>query len=124
DERRDGEYMSIHEQYLLYTYASELAKNHHFNLIYSNDKTNEVWLEKHEGRSSKIVRMTHRGFDWKNYLKRDMSQLFQRILKVRHMFGKDIEIYNLYFTTHAPVDSWEILKKPVKSDGKRPMKMR
>lgn len=115
--------MTINEQYLLYTFAAELVKKHQFNLVYSNDKINEVWLEKYEGRTSKIVRLVHKGFDWKNHLKRDISFLFQRIMNAKRLFGKNIEVYNLYFTTHPPVDTWEGLKKPIQSKGKPPMKM-
>lgn len=113
----------INEQYLLYTFADELINKHQFNLIYANEKTNEIWLEKYEDRSSKVVRMVNRGFDWKNHLMRDISFLFQRVMNAKRMFGKRIEIYNLYFTTHPPVDTWEMLKHPMTSKGKHPMMM-
>ena len=116
--------MSTNEQYLLYTYAADLVKNHQFNLFYLNEKTNEIWLEKYENRSSKIVRLVHKGFDWKNHLKRDIIFLFQRVTKAKKLFGKNIEVFNLYFTTHAPVDSWEALKKPLHSKGKPKIEMR
>ncbi|WP_405101184.1 rhomboid family intramembrane serine protease [Oceanobacillus sp. FSL H7-0719] len=115
--------MIINEQYLLYTFAADLVKNHQFKLVYINHKTNEVWLEKYENRSSKIVRMIHKGFDWKNHLKRDISFLYQRIMSAKRLFGKNIEVYNLYFTTHPPVDTWEALKRPILSQGKKPIKM-
>ncbi len=115
--------MKINEQYLLYTFAADLVKNHEFNLVYLNDKTNEVWLEKYENRASKIVRLIHKGFDWKNHLKRDISFLFQRIMRAKHLFGKNVEVYNLYFTTYPPVDTWEGLKRPIVSQGKKPIKM-
>lgn len=115
--------MKVNEQYLLYTFAADLVKNHEFNLVYLNDKTNEVWLEKYENRASKIVRMVHKGFDWKNHLKRDISFLFQRVMSAKRLFGKNVEVYNLYFTTHPPVDTWEALKRPIVSQGKKPIKM-
>ncbi|MHA6250971.1 rhomboid family intramembrane serine protease [Oceanobacillus sp. CAU 1775] len=115
--------MNINEQYLLYTFADELINKHHYNLIYANGKTDEIWLEKYEDRTSKVVRLIHKGFDWKNHLKRDISFLFQRVLNAKRMFGKRIEVYNLYFTSHPPVDTWEMLKQPIKSQGKNPMMM-
>lgn len=116
--------MTLNEQYLMYTLADELIKKYDYNLLYVNEKTNEIWLEKYENRSSKVVRLIHKGFDWKNHLKHDISVLFQRIRNVRRIFGKNVEVYNLYFTTYPPVDSWEGLKKPINSQGKPNVKMK
>ena len=77
--------MSLNEQYLLYTFANDLIKNHQFNLLYLNEKTDEVWLEKYENRSSIVVRLIHKGFDWKNHLKQDISFLFQRVRNVKQL---------------------------------------
>ncbi|GGN63835.1 MULTISPECIES: rhomboid family intramembrane serine protease [Oceanobacillus] len=116
--------MSLNEQYLLYTFANDLVKNHRFNLLYLNEKTNEVWLEKNENRTSIVVRLIHKGFDWKNHLKQDISFLFQRVRNVKQLLGKNIEVYNLYFTKHQPVDTWEILKQPLTAEGKPKVSMR
>lgn len=124
DKGKEGEYMSLNEQYLLYTYAEELIKNHQFNLLYMNEKNDEIWLEKYENRSSTVVRLIHKGFDWKNHLKQDVSFLVQRIRNLKRMFGKNIEVYNLYFTTHQPVDTWEVLKNPLSAEGKPKVSMK
>ncbi|MCF3941773.1 rhomboid family intramembrane serine protease [Oceanobacillus alkalisoli] len=116
--------MSLNEQYLLYTFANDLVKNHQFNLLYLNEKTNEVWLEKYENHSSIVVRLIHKGFDWKNHLKQDISFLFQRVRNVKQVLKKNIEVYNLYFTMHQPVDTWDILKQPLTAEGKPKVSMR
>lgn len=116
--------MSLNEQYLLYTFADNLIKKHQFNLLYMNAKTNEVWLEKYENRSSTVIRLIHKGFDWKNHLKKDISFLIQRIRNAKRIFRKNVEVYNLYFTTHEPVDSWDLLKRPIKAEGKPEVKMK
>lgn len=122
--RRVGDYMTLNEQYLLYRFAEDLVKEQKFNLLYINEKANEVWLEKYENRTSTVIRLIHKGFDWKNYLKKDIAFLIQRIRNIKRVLGKNIKVYNLYFTTHAPIDSWELLKKPLKTDGKPEVKMK
>lgn len=116
--------MTLNQQYLMYTFADDLVKNHQFDLLYVNEKNNEIWLEKYENRSSKVVRLIHKGFDWKNHLKQDISLLFQRVRNVKNLFGKNIEVYNLYFTSYPPVDAWESLKKPLNSKGKPNVQMK
>lgn len=116
--------MSLNEQYLLYTFARDLVRNHQFNLLYMNEKTNEIWLEKYENRSSTVVRLINKGFNWKNHLKQDITFLFQRIRSVKRFFGKNIDVYNLYFTVHPPVDTWEVLKKPLNVEGKPKVTMK
>ena len=116
--------MTLDQQYLMYTLANELVKKHDYNLLYLNEKTNEIWLEKYQNRSSTVVRLINKGFDWKNHLKQDISMLFQRIRNLKKIFGKNVEVYNLYFSNYPPVDSWEALKRPLNSQGKPNVKMK
>src|SRR5690625_4529052 len=39
------------------------------------------------------------------------------------LLGKTIEIYNVYISVHTPIDSWEVLKKPLQLNEKNTPKM-
>lgn len=117
--------MYITEQYYMYQLANRLIKEDHYEILHMNTKTEEIWLEKYEHRSTKIVRLTRKGFDWKNHLRIDISSVFQRIKSMKRFFiGKDIEIYNVYVTDFEPVDDWRDLKHPMVLKEKKPVKMK
>ncbi len=117
--------MFITEQYYMYQLASDLIENEKYEMLFINPKTDELWLEKYEKNVSKVIRFVHKGFDWKNHLKSDIASVFQRILPMKRMLvGKNIEIFNVYVTSHEPVDDWEILKKPMQLKEKKPLKMK
>jgi len=117
--------MHITEQYIMYQLAYKLVKEDQYEMLHINSKTNEVWLEKQSRKVSKIIRFSHRGFDWKNHLKTDIARVFQRVKAMgKHFIGKDIEVYNVYITEHEPVDSWESLKKPMMLKDRKPVKMK
>lgn len=112
------------KQYNMYHLAYSLIKQDNFEIIHMNVKENEIWLEKVEGKISKVVRFIQKGFDWKNHLKLDIATVFQRVKGVKQFLRKNnIEIYNVYITEHEPVDSWETLKRPIQLKEKRPLKM-
>jgi len=116
--------MELTEQYIMYQLAYQFVKEDKYEMLHINPKSNEVWLEKQTRNVSKVIRMVHRGFDWKNHLKTDIASVFQRIKAMRrHFIGKNIEVYNVYVTEHEPVDSWETLKKPMLMKDKKPVKM-
>src|SRR5699024_2477839 len=75
-------------------------------------------------KTSKLIRLIHRGFDWKNHLKKDIASVFKRIkLMDKHLIGKEVDMYNIYITEHEPVDSWDVLKKPMVMKDRKPIKM-
>ncbi|MBO1003520.1 rhomboid family intramembrane serine protease [Pseudogracilibacillus auburnensis] len=116
--------MYITEQYYMYRLAYDLITEDNFEMLHMNMKTNELWLEKKERKVSKIIRFVHQGFDWKNHLKSDIASVFQRVKSMNRFFtGKNINIYNVYVTSHEPVDDWEVLKKPMILKEKKPLKM-
>src|SRR5699024_4736167 len=101
-----------------------LLSNGDYELIHINPQIEEIWLEKYEKRTSHVVRLIHRGFDWKNHLKADISSVFRKANAMRRFFrGKSIQLYNVYVSSHAPVDEWEELKKPLRLNEKRPLSM-
>src|SRR5690625_2750569 len=117
--------MQITEQYYMYRLAYDLIKKDDYEMLHMNTKTDELWLEKYDRNVSKIIRFVHRGFDWKNHLKTDIASVFQRVKAMKKFFiGKNIEIYNVYVTSHEPVDDWDILKKPMQLKEKKPLKMK
>src|SRR5690625_57287 len=117
--------MYIKEQYMMYRLAYSLMKNEGYDMMYVNDQADEIWLEKYEHRISKVIRLIHKEFDWKNHLKADITQVFQRIKAMRRYFvGKSVELHNVYIAPHTPVDDWEDLKKPLQLNEKNSPKMK
>lgn len=117
--------MYITEQYHLYRLAYELVANDDYEVLHLNDQTNELWLEKYDRKTSKVIRLIHRGFDWKNQLKADITNVFQRIRSLKQYFTNNhVEIYNVYITSYEPVDDWEDLKRPIILGNKNLMKMK
>jgi rhomboid protease GluP len=79
----EGEFMYLDEQYKLYHIAYHLVTENNFDILHINEKADEIWLEKYENKISKIVRFVHKGFDWKNHLKRDIAQVFQKSQSIK-----------------------------------------
>src|SRR5690625_620869 len=81
-------------------------------------------LEKNQQTVTKSGRLTHKSFDWKNYLKSDIAQVFQKVKAMdRLLVGKKVEIYNIYISSHTPIDDWGVLKKPLQLSEKNPPEM-
>ncbi|GAB3795520.1 rhomboid family intramembrane serine protease [Virgibacillus kimchii] len=117
--------MYLNEQYSMYKLAYHLTANHHFYVLHINEKAEEIWLEKYENKKSIVIRLLHRGFDWKNHLKKDIAQVFQRTKAMKRVLtAKHIEIHNVYVSNYPPVDDWESLKKPMQLKEKNPLKMK
>lgn len=122
---RGGPVMQLYEQLTLFQVAYRLMKNENYRLIHMKENEKEIWLEKTEHKETNVIRIQQGGFDWKNYLKRDIAQVFQLTKRMRKLFtGKRVTIHNLYVSAYEPVDEWDQLKKPLKLDEKgRPVKM-
>ncbi len=121
---KGGELMEQQESYMMYLFAYQLTEQHGYDTLYINNNVGEIWLEKYQNKISTIIRISTTGFDWKNYMKKDISIVFQKISAMKKMLqGKDIEIHNVYISSHTPIDSWELLKKPMKTQEKNPIKM-
>lgn len=115
--------MYLSEQYTMYDIANKLVFQDGFDILHINGNE-EIWLEIYEQRVSKVVRLIHKGFDWKNYLKTDIAQVFQKVKAMdRLLVGKNVEIYNIYISSHTPIDDWGVLKKPLQLSEKNPPKM-
>ncbi|WP_217586711.1 rhomboid family intramembrane serine protease [Lentibacillus saliphilus] len=115
--------MYLAEQYTLYKVAYELAMKNGFEIIHINEDK-EIWLEKYAHKTSKVIRLQHGGFDWKNHLKQDIAAVFQKAKAMKRLLrGKTIDIYNIYVSSHEPIDDWEFLKKPMQLKEKQPIKM-
>src|SRR5690625_1483560 len=117
--------MHLEEQYYLYDFTKYLMMNDSYQLAHFNTKKNEIWLVKSKWRSTKIIRLVQRGFDWRNHLKTDITQLFQQVRNLRRQIGsKNIEIHNVYISSLEPVDDWEKLKEPLQLKERNPLKMK
>ncbi|MFC0299731.1 rhomboid family intramembrane serine protease [Virgibacillus soli] len=116
--------MNVKERYTLYTIANHLVSKEGYELLHLNENTGELWLEKYTKQVTNIIRLTTRGFDWKNHLKQDIAQVFQRVLQMKGFLrGKNFDVSNVYITSYSPVDHWEELKKPMKLKDKTSIMM-
>jgi len=107
--------MFIHDQYKLYRMAHTFINEHDYKLLHVDNEHDTIWLEKYKHNHSFVIRLTLNGFDWKNHLKQDMLQTLQIIdSSQRFITGKTVEFYNIYISSHAPVDDWHDLQRPVK----------
>lgn len=118
-------YMYITKQYKLYRFAYELVRDEGYEMIHLNADNSEIWLEKYERKTSTVIRLIHKDFDWKNELKADIISVFQRVKALQKLLvGKNIDIYNIYVSSYEPVDSWEQLLKPMTLKERKPVIMK
>ncbi|MGM8213916.1 rhomboid family intramembrane serine protease, partial [Virgibacillus sp. W0430] len=95
--------MDLSEQYTMYRMASQLLLKDEYDLLYFNDARNELWLEKKEKKKTKIIRFIHKGFNWKNHLKKDIAIVFEKTKSInKQLQSKNIEIFNIYFSSLPP----------------------
>ncbi|MBY7143372.1 rhomboid family intramembrane serine protease [Virgibacillus sp. NKC19-3] len=116
--------MYLDENYTMYEIAYYLVAHEHFDVLEISEKEEEIWLEKYSKNTSTVVRLLHKGFDWKNHLKKDIALVFQKAKAIKRLLaGKHVELHNVYVSAHAPVDDWEILRKPMQLNERNPVKM-
>lgn len=116
--------MNEKENNLMYALVYQMVKKENYELLHINDQIKEIWLQKYENKVSKVIRLTSQSFDWANHLKRDIAQVFQKTKALkRYLYRKKVEVYNVYITTYAPVDDWEMLTKPMMLKEKQPIRM-
>src|SRR5690625_7578581 len=112
--------MILKEQLLMNHLAYQFIKNNEFRRVLFRSQNEEIWLEKYENRSSKVMRLTTRGFDWTNELKRDITNSINRIRSMgRLLIGKSVEFKSIYISEYAPVDDWQEVKKPLILKGSK-----
>lgn len=106
--------MYISELYTLYSLARKLIDEDKYEVLHINHQTDEMWLKKTHRRKATILRLSNRGFNWKNELKSDMARTFKVFESFQHRINsREIHIHNIYISTYPPVDTWEMLKEPV-----------
>lgn len=116
--------MYIQDQYKMYRLAHTLITDENYELRHINPQTEVIWLEKYEEGTSRVVRLAHKGFDWKNHLKADMAAVFQKIEAIRRSFSSNnIRLYNVYISSLSPVDGWEELKAPLRLRKRKKISM-
>lgn len=117
--------MYLTEQYYLYSFTRHLMAKENYQLIHINMETSEIWLSKTNWKQTKVIRLLHKGFDWKNHMKQDIALLFKRVRNFRRQLGnKPTQIYNVYISSLEPVDEWEELKNPLRLEERKPIKMK
>ncbi|WP_164668608.1 rhomboid family intramembrane serine protease [Virgibacillus doumboii] len=117
--------MYLVEQYRMYKTANSLVENDDFGVLFIKENHKEIWLEKYKNKTSHVVRLVHSEIHWKNHLKQDIAAVFQKAKTMKRYFlGKHVEIHNVYISSHAPVDDWEVLKKPMQLKERNPIKMK
>src|SRR5699024_12582433 len=105
--------MYLKEQFTMYKLAHDLMTYNHYDVLHiNNDK--EIWHEKYEHKTSKIVRLFQGGFDGRNHLKNDIAVVFQKVTSMqRLLLGTRIVSHNAYIASHEPVDGWQSLQNPI-----------
>ncbi len=117
--------MYLQELHTMYAMAYYFVKDHAYRVLHINENAKEIWLEKYTHKTTRIIRLVHQGFDWKNHLKRDIGIVFQKVKSIKRLLrGKHVEIHNIYIHKHAPVDQWEHLKRPMQLQEKNPIRMK
>lgn len=117
--------MPFYERLTFFQTAYDFLKNNNYRLIHMKENEKEIWLEKTEKKKTNVIRLQQGGFDWKNHLKRDIAQVFQKTKSIKNLFkGKEVAIHNIYISAYEPVDDWDLLKKPLQLDEKKnPVRM-
>src|SRR5690625_1872498 len=109
-----GNFMFVHDQYKLYQMAHTFINEHNYRMLQVDYEKDVLWLEKYKHNVSHVIRLSLTGFDWKNHLKQDMLHSLQQIdVNQRLITGKVVEFYNIYVSSHAPVDHWTNLQQPI-----------
>lgn len=117
--------MHLTEEYIMFKIAHNLVFEEGYDVLHINAEEQELWLEKYENKVSKVIRILHKGYDWKNHLKTDIARVFQKTKTMKKMLrGKTIVVCNIYISSHTPVDEWEDLKRPLQLNEKNPIKMK
>lgn len=116
--------MFIHDQYKLYQMVHTFINEYDYRLLQIDHERDIVWLEKSNRNVTYVIRLSLRDFDWKNHLKQDMLQTMQQLEHSRRFIrGKIVEFYNIYISSHAPVDDWLELQRPIQQSGQKQMTM-
>jgi rhomboid protease GluP len=101
-------------EYQAWQITHDLIKNHHFHLIQVDERNYEIWLQGKINKSSVVIRLYSKGFDWANHLKKDIAFAIERVRKIQKLIqGRVILLYNVYIAQYHPVDYWESLKKAI-----------
>src|SRR5690625_4746958 len=99
--------MYLSEQFLLYRLAYTLVTDEGYEILHINRQEEELWLEKYQGNTSKVIRLIHKGFDWKNHLKNDIKIVFQKLFKMKRFFdGKKVLVHNIYISFFDIIDDY------------------
>lgn len=110
--------MNTNDSYIMHTLAYKLVDQEGYEVIHMKEE--EIWLERYKNKHSYIVRLTLKGYDWKNYLKKDIFTALQKVSKMKRLFnGRKMTLFNVYISSHYPLDSWEYLKKPIQLKDKK-----
>src|SRR5690625_648303 len=115
--------MILKEQLLMNHLAYQFIKNNQFELLHISEQNEEIWLEKYENRTSKVMRLTTRGFDWTNELKRDITNSINRI----RLQQFEQTFYKIYLhasqthSSHKEFDGAQVLSHPehLEAPGRR-----
>ncbi|SDK54808.1 rhomboid family protein [Sediminibacillus albus] len=116
--------MHLQEEYYFLRLSEDLVDNHGFELLHIEKDNQEIWMEKQIKDTSHVVRLYHQSFDWKNHLKKDIATVIYKVKNLRKLLlGRKVKIHNVYVSTHAPVDEWESIKKPLIVKDRKPIEM-
>ncbi|MFC3039066.1 rhomboid family intramembrane serine protease [Virgibacillus xinjiangensis] len=110
----------LDERYYMYRTAYHLLTKKQYDVLYMDGEREEVWMEKSADGTSNIIRLSLKGFGWKNQLMKDMEETAGQMIQMKRTFpGKHVKIHHVYISTYSPVDDWEEMNRPVMLKGRR-----
>lgn len=120
--RRD-ELMIVQQDYLFWRMIEQLVVHHSYRLVHMAEDQREVWLEPYAKKDVQFVRLMRFDIDWGNWLARDIEKATATFESVRKKsYKRTTNVLNIYVSSFAPVDEWEMhVDKPAQS-GKTVMK--
>ncbi|WP_017185834.1 rhomboid family intramembrane serine protease [Alkalibacillus haloalkaliphilus] len=103
--------MYIAEKYTMLKMIDQLI-NHQFEVRYISNDRDLFILERYEKKTSHIILLNHKQFDWANHLRRDVHQKVNYLMKkLRFVRGRTVHYHIAYFSDLAPVDRWEDVRE-------------
>ena len=107
------------EEYSFWRLAYFFIVEHNYRLTKINDAQTEMWLENPNNKKARMIRMLNYNLDWANWMKRDLQFMAEQSERLRkHISAREMNVLNIYVTSHPPVDDYSQLIENAISTGK------
>lgn len=107
------------EEYSFWRLAYFFIVEHNYRLTKINDAQTEMWLENPNNKKARMIRMLNYNLDWANWMKQDLQFMAEQSERLRkHISAREMNVLNIYVTSHPPVDDYSQLIENAISTGK------